>query len=221
MDKKYQVFVSSTFDDLREERQEVIQALLGCGCIPVGMELFPAADDDTWQFIKEAIDECDYFLVIVAGRYGTCDGQGVSYTQKEYEYALEKQKPTIGFTHSDPGKIPSGQVDSDPGQRKKLEDFRRMVREKKLCQGWASPKELGLVVTQSIVNLKKRRPAVGWVRADQVASSEATAELLQLRKENEALKAELDQLAQSPPPGAELLVGEGVREFDKRFARNP
>ncbi len=48
MEKKYQVFVSSTYKDLSEERQEVMQALLELDCIPVGMELFPAADDDQW-----------------------------------------------------------------------------------------------------------------------------------------------------------------------------
>lgn len=45
MDKRYQVFVSSTFEDLQEERREVMQALLSLNCIPTGMELFPAADE--------------------------------------------------------------------------------------------------------------------------------------------------------------------------------
>lgn len=70
MDKKYQVFVSSTFSDLIEERQEVMQALLELDCIPVGMELFPAADDDQWTLIKGLIDDCDYYVLIQAGRYG-------------------------------------------------------------------------------------------------------------------------------------------------------
>ena len=34
MERRYQVFVSSTFDDLEEERREVIQALLSMGCFP-------------------------------------------------------------------------------------------------------------------------------------------------------------------------------------------
>lgn len=45
MDKRYQVFVSSTYTDLKEERQHVIQVLTEMGCVPAGMELFPAADD--------------------------------------------------------------------------------------------------------------------------------------------------------------------------------
>jgi hypothetical protein len=53
MDKKYQVFLSSTYKDLIVEREEVIQALLELDCIPVGMELFPAAADDQWTLIKK------------------------------------------------------------------------------------------------------------------------------------------------------------------------
>ena len=65
MEIKYQVFVSSTYKDLLEERQEVIQALLELDCIPVGMELFPATDDDQWTLIKRLIDDCDYYILII------------------------------------------------------------------------------------------------------------------------------------------------------------
>lgn len=71
MDKKYQVFVSSTYIDLVEERQEVMQALLELDCIPIGMELFPAADEEQWSLIKRLIDDCDYYILIVGGRYGS------------------------------------------------------------------------------------------------------------------------------------------------------
>ena len=70
MEKKYQVFVSSTYEDLQEERREVMQALLELDCIPCGMEFFPAANEDQWTLIKNVIDDCDYYLVIVGGRYG-------------------------------------------------------------------------------------------------------------------------------------------------------
>ena len=55
MDRRYQVFVSSTYEDLHEERREVMQALLALDCIPTGMELFPAADDDSWTHIQRFI----------------------------------------------------------------------------------------------------------------------------------------------------------------------
>ena len=80
MDKRYQVFVSSTFADLQEERQEVMQALLELDCIPSGMELFPAANEDQWTLIKKVIDDCDYYMVILGGRYGSIGPSGHSYT---------------------------------------------------------------------------------------------------------------------------------------------
>lgn len=46
IEKREQVFISSTFKDLVEERRAVIQTLLEADCIPAGMELFPASDDE-------------------------------------------------------------------------------------------------------------------------------------------------------------------------------
>lgn len=73
MDTRYQVFVSSTFRDLQDERREVMQALLEMDCIPAGMEMFPAADEQAWQLITGVIDQSDYYALIVGGRYGSTD----------------------------------------------------------------------------------------------------------------------------------------------------
>src|SRR6266550_6253462 len=139
-DKRYQVFVSSTFQDLQEERQEVIQALLELDCIPSGMELFPAANDDQWTLIKRVIDDCDYYLVIIGGRYGTTSKSGKSYTQMEYEYAISKDKPVIAFLHKNPNAIPSGKTDKDEQGKKKLDEFREIAKQK-LVRFWSSRSE--------------------------------------------------------------------------------
>ena len=96
MDKRYQVFLSSTYTDLKEERQKLIHALMEMDCIPAGMELFPAADEEQFEFIKRIIDDCDYYIVIVGGRYGSLAGGGISYTEKEYEYAKSKNGSRFG-----------------------------------------------------------------------------------------------------------------------------
>ena len=62
MDKRYQVFVSSTYVDLTDERQAVIQTLLEMDCIPAGMELFPASDDEQWSLIKRALGAVSRFI---------------------------------------------------------------------------------------------------------------------------------------------------------------
>ena len=61
MEKKYSVFVSSTYTDLQEERKKVIDALLQMNCFPIGMEYFNAEDDTQWNIIKNLINECDYY----------------------------------------------------------------------------------------------------------------------------------------------------------------
>ncbi len=216
MEKRYQVFVSSTYEDLRDERQEVMQALLELDCIPSGMELFPAADEDQWTLIKRIIDDCDYYIVIIAGRYGSVGPEGKSYTQMEYEYAISKQKPVIAFLHGEPGKIESGKT--DPVNRELLEAFRQLAQ-RKLCKMWTTPKDLGSVVSRSIVKLIRDRPATGWVRAD-VMSEDAAREMLRLKTENEQLRQALERAKGERPPGSEIFAfGDETIELHFSFRR--
>ena len=91
MDKRYQVFVSSTYADLKNERQKVLQTLMEMDCIPSGMELFPATDQEQWEFIQTVINDCDYYLLIIGGRYGTTTDEGISYTEKNMITPLKKE----------------------------------------------------------------------------------------------------------------------------------
>src|SRR5690349_1006121 len=102
-DRKYQIFVSSTYRDLAKERKEIMQAILEMNCIPAGMELFPASDDEAWQLIMRVINDCDYYVVVVGNRYGSVDPKdGLSYTEKEFDYAVSKGLPILPFLHEDP-----------------------------------------------------------------------------------------------------------------------
>lgn len=213
MNKKYQVFVSSTYQDLLEERQEVMQALLELDCIPVGMELFPAADDDQWTLIKDLIQDCDYYVLIVGGRYGSTNRVGISYTQMEYEYALENEIPIISFLPKDPNKIEQGKTDQDPELKKKLQQFVDLVQQK-MCRFWSNPADLGSQVSRSLIKLIKSKPRPGWVKADQLPSEDATQELLELRKKvQEYEKTEL----KAPEGSKTLKQGEDKFEINYSF----
>jgi len=214
MEKRYQIFVSSTYEDLRGERQEVIQALLELDCIPSGMELFPAADEDQWTLIKRVIDDCDYYIAIIAGRYGSIGSEGTSYTQMEYEYAISAKKPVIAFLHAEPGKIAAEKT--DPEHRDKLRSFRELVQ-KKICKSWTTPQELGSVVSRSIVKLMKEKPGVGWVRADLIPDENAALEILRLRTENDGLKRDLE-LTKSEPPKESKSLASGDEEIQLHFS---
>lgn len=216
MEKRFQVFVSSTFKDLEAERQEVMHALLELDCMPSGMELFPAANETQWNLIKKVIDDCDYYILILGGRYGSISPEGLSYTEMEYRYALSINKPTIAFIHRDPGKIITDKTETTKEGKDKLAEFRTLV-EKKLCKHWDTPHELGSVVSRSLIQLIKSSPAIGWVRANELADRDATVELLQLRRRVDDLQSELAKARTSAPKGAEAL-SQGEESHSLRFS---
>ena len=191
MNKRYQVFVSSTFEDLKEERNEVLQALLELDCIPCGMEYCPAANESQWDYIQKLIDDCDYYIVIIGARYGSLDTDGISFTQKEYNYALSKNIPAIGFIHSNPKSLPINKSDDDSNKKQKLEEFKEIVKQR-LCKTWSDAKELGGVVSRSMIQEIRRNPRIGWIKADQV-SEDSEKKILQLYKRIEDLEKELSK----------------------------
>lgn len=99
--KKLQVFVSSTYTDLIEERQTAVQAILDAGHIPAGMELFKAGKSQM-KTIQKWIDESDVYMLILGGRYGSIEeSSGLSYTELEYRYALSKNMPVFAIILED------------------------------------------------------------------------------------------------------------------------
>ena len=204
MDKRYQVFVSSTFEDLQEERKEVMQALLELDCIPAGMELFPASNEDQWTLIKRVIDDCDYYLLIIGGRYGSTNDEGKSYTQMEFEYALEQGKPIISFLPKQPENIPAGKSERDETKREKLENFKKLAQ-KKMIKFWTTPADLGSVVSRSMIQLIKLFPSEGWVKAGSAVDEKSLQEIARLQRENEALKRQISTIATKAPDGTENL----------------
>ena len=102
MEKKYQFFISSTYEDLKEERGKAIQTILSMEQFPIGMELFSAADEDQWTIISQTIDTSDYYVLIIGRRYGSIIPEGnvdagISYTEKEFNYAISRNIPVLAF----------------------------------------------------------------------------------------------------------------------------
>ena len=216
MEKKYQVFISSTYIDLQEERQEVMNALLELDCIPSGMELFPATNEEQWDLIKDVIEECDYYILILGGRYGTIGSNDMGYTEKEYRYALELGKPIISFLHKEPENLPKKKTETTEKGQKKFESFRNLVQEK-MCKYWLTASELGSVVSRSLIKLQKKHPGIGWVRGDLIPSQEASIEILELKKEIERLESKLEEVRTQAPKGTELLA-QGTDEVSIHFS---
>ncbi len=172
MKKKYQVFISSTYRDLQEERAVVIQCLLEMGCIPVGMEQFPASNMSQMEYIKMMMDDCDYYVLILAGKYGTLDADGIGFTEKEYDYALEKKIPVMSFVIKDREALPDIKKEDTEEKRNKLDDFQRKVCREKLVKFYTNKDELRGNVAVSLNSCIKTFPALGWERGNSIEEQE-------------------------------------------------
>lgn len=168
MEKRYQVFISSTFKDLQPARQEVSHALLRANCFPAGMELFPAADEEQFEFIKQVIDQSDFYIIISAGRYGTIHPEtGLSYTEMEYDYALAVGKPIIRLLHKNPFRDLRGEfIEEAEHARNSLRLFREKMEQRSLVKHWNDHRELGQHVVLGLLDAQQRSPTTGWVRAE-------------------------------------------------------
>ena len=198
--RKLQVFISSTFIDLKEERQVAVQAILKSGHIPAGMELFKASDEDQWHVIKKWIEESDIFLLILAGRYGSIEPiSGKSYTHLEYEYALKIQKPyfviLIDEEWTNSKAKSQGSLISDfieIHNNDKLNDLKQKVKTK-LVNFVKDLNEIKLSVIESLIEISQRIELIGWVKADKFLNlPQITEELSILSKENRLLKNKLE-----------------------------
>lgn len=218
MDKRYQVFISSTFEDLKAERQNVLKAILELDNMPAGMELFPATDSEAWDLIKEVIDASDYYTLIVGGRYGSMDSTGISFTEKEYDYAISKEKPVIALLHKKPDNLPRGKTETDPKAWKKLKEFRSKVEKSHTCVYWDNPDELKAQLIVGLTKTIKQKPSTGWIRADKATSEETLKEILDLRKQVQNLESQIQSEDFGIPEGSDKLKqGEDLYKIKSSF----
>ena len=165
----YKIFVSSTYEDLIEERLKVMSTIVQSGHLPIGMEQFPAAPIDAFEYIKMLIDNSDYYLLLLAGKYGSIyPSTGKSFTQMEYEYAVAKGIPVIFLTYENVDELPLKKSEGNDETKKLLEAFRKQAGTSVLRQTWKSIDELAYKVKDSIEKTIELMPRIGWVRADSI-----------------------------------------------------
>ena len=195
MEKKYQVFISSTFKDLKKARLKVRDAILSIYHFPVGMEMFGAAAEDQWDIIRKDIDESDYYILIIGKCFGSeVDGEGISYTQKEFRYAVEKGIPVLAFIMKDDMNVPKSFQETEKDRIEKLEAFKKEVLSHRTVDFWSTPNELAGKVISALTRQMARKPRSGWVRASEFDIEKSHAELLELAEKIRALEEENEEL---------------------------
>jgi hypothetical protein len=204
MKKRLQVFVSSTYVDLIEERQSAVGAILKSGHIPAGMELFTAGDSSQWDIIKRWIDESDVYMLILGGRYGSVEPtSGVSYTELEYDYAVEIGKPLFAVVIKDEAleeKVKTeGTSVLERDRPSELKLFKQKVLSN-MSSFYEDTKDIRLSVMESLPEIAATRELSGWVSGGEVPDTKGlvdeiaklNGEIASLVKENAALSKKID-----------------------------
>ncbi|WP_257225467.1 DUF4062 domain-containing protein [Acinetobacter sp. YH12072] len=187
--KKYQVFISSTYTDLLDERQAAVEAILQAGHIPAGMELFTSSNQSQWDIIKRWIDESDIYMLILGGRYGSIETKsGKSYTHLEYEYALSIKKPLFVIVIKDEALNQKTVAQVENQNPEKLKKFKKKVLSS-MCEFFIDTKDIQLAVHKCLGKIIQDNDLIGWVRGNQQNEGLAS-ELVRLNEENRKLREE-------------------------------
>ena len=191
-DKKYQVFVSSTFADLKDERRKTLDILLKADCIPAGMEAFVATDNEQFEVIKKVIDLCDYYILIIGKKYGSINpSTGISYTEMEYDYAISKNIPILVFAIDNSIVLPDEKEEQNEKLREDLNKFRNKAMRNRLASTWKTTDDLIGVLAIAIMSAKHEITRPGWQRATDYDEAELRREIMELQKQNNNLTNEL------------------------------
>lgn len=189
--KKFQIFISSTYEDLREERRAAIEAILKLGHIPAGMEFFTAGNESQMEISKDWINESDIYMLILGPRYGSIEPiTGLSYIECEYNYAT-LSKPFFSIVCSDD--ILSKTRES---RNRKYITFREKVMSK-TCLSYNDCKDIQSHIYLSIPDIiNKNNNLIGWLPA--VTSQETYKLASSIGKLDESempVKIELETIA--------------------------
>jgi hypothetical protein len=176
MEKRFQVFISSTYEDLTAEREAVSLAVLRSHNIPSGMELSSGANERTLDIIYRWIDDCDIFLLLLGGRYGSIDeASGLSYTELEYNYAKAHRKPVIALPLTDrclKEKIARGATTAGAAyeheNRDKLAKFKERVTGTSFCIPISDTGALEAKILAALESVRLSSSSGGWIRTTAV-----------------------------------------------------
>lgn len=190
MQHKYQIFLSSTYKDLIEERQVAINKIMKLHQIPAGMELFGAVGVKQWEYIRREIDNSDYYLLLLAGKYGSVNEEGIGYTEAEYNYARKMGKHIIPFLVKDLEVLPRVKCENDRNRWDQLQRFRKKIeKEAGLVAYWTDIHDLDAKIGEGLANVMRDYPAkTRWVRVADNKEQEIVFETSKAEEEEEVVE---------------------------------
>jgi tetratricopeptide (TPR) repeat protein len=174
--KTVQVFVSHTsdmaqFPEGRSFVQAVLDAVARAGMVPVDMRYFAARDGKPADYCRTRVQECEIYVAVVGFRYGSiAPGEGVSYTELEFQAATAAGLPRLVFLLEETASLSGNLADADRGP---VARFRQMVSDAGLvARAFTSDAGLELEVFHALSQVSASGPATrkeaGRLTADEL-----------------------------------------------------
>lgn len=172
---RIKIFISSVQSEFAEERQMLVSyirsdALLGKFFEPFIFEEIPAKDDTPQKVFISEVEQCDIYLGIYGEKYGYEDGEGISPTEHEYDYATEQHKCRLIYLKDVPVRHP------------KEERFIRKVQADTVRKSFATPHALRVAVYASLVRYMEENGIIRWRPFDAATDNGATINDLDAEK---------------------------------------
>ena len=124
-------------------------------------------------------------------RYGSIEETtGISYTEKEFDYAVEREIPVLAFIVDSSVSMIPDRFDSDPQKIAKLSVFKEKVKQSgRYVKFWKNVDNLETLISQSISKAVLRGNRPGWVRTTDFDIDKSYAEILRLTERVHTLEA--------------------------------
>jgi hypothetical protein len=160
--KMYSAFISSVYESLQDERSVVIDCLLDFQIFPICMEHFTVSSSEGFAEIKKFIDNSDFVVLILGSKYGSCDENGVSWTEREFDYATQKRKKLMAIVCNDLIELEKKPESDLSNDEKKQIAFRKRVD---MAHKAKDENDIRKIVTQFFGGLNFGE-FVGWTRGE-------------------------------------------------------
>lgn len=141
MKKQYDIYISSTTVDLREERQIIINAVLNMHLYPLLSENISMSGQTIFEKIKSIIDSSNGIIFLIGDNYGTIFDNNISYIEAEYNYALSKNKPILCLVKNI----------NDNNIQNELRNFRNRILENNIAVLWNDINDLRSKIYASLL----------------------------------------------------------------------
>ncbi len=153
------VFLSSTTKDLAQCREAAYRAISGLdGYHCVRMEDFGSSAQAPDDFCRAKVEKCDLFVCIAGPLYGSRSPAGKSFTEREFEAALEHGKTCLVFMTAEDFPLAANLIESDEARKCQMA-FRQRISDGPMITWFSTPDQMAVHVVQAIRNFEATQAA--------------------------------------------------------------